>query len=308
MSLNIRVKSNKIDKYFHDGKYYVEGRKNSTYEIEYTNNTIKRQKVVFSVDGLNVISGNNDWTKGYVVNAGETVVIPGWRKDENNVAKFQFSSVKGSYNQHNDSGDEMNVGVIGALVYDEKYVAPEVKVIHHNHYHNNWPQYQYWPYYQPYITYSNINTVGDFGGNISNQLYSGAIGGGSNSCDAGASVNNVNVGGVTPQASLSRSMMDIADKPRSASKSKGFNLCSDDSRGIVPQNSVQQEVGTGWGGNQYFKTSTTTFYAEDKPSKTLTIYYDSRKNLERMGVVLKPIKERQPEAFPGLTARCPAPK
>ena len=305
MSLNILVKSNKIDKYFHNDKYYIEGRKNSTYEIEYTNNTYKRQKVVFSVDGLNVISGNNDWSKGYVVNAGETIIIPGWRKDENNVAKFQFSSVKGSYNQHNDSGDEMNVGVIGALVYDEKYVTSEVKVIHHNHYHNNWPQYQYYPWYNTDVTFRDCTTILNSAGGYGVDGVYGAAG--------DISMNNVNVNnvggsggdliGVLSNATKASFSNDTANKTRDVTrKSFGSTPLS------APDTVVNQEVGTSWGGNQYFKTSTVIFNAEDKPSNTLTIYYDSRKNLERMGVVFKPIKEREPNAFPGLTDRCPSPK
>src|SRR5580765_4744887 len=92
MALKVLVKNRPIDNYFHQGKTYIEGRKGSEYELEYTNPTAHRQKIIVSVDGLNVCSGDNNWEKGYVVEPYQNLIIPGWRKDSDNVAKFIFSS------------------------------------------------------------------------------------------------------------------------------------------------------------------------------------------------------------------------
>lgn len=118
--LNIIVNNRKIDQYNHNKKVYVEGRKGSPYTIQFYNDSAYKRLVVLSVDGLNVLSGDKNWKKGYIVEAWGTINVPGWTKDKNNVACFIFSSVDGSYNQHNTEGSAENVGVIGAMIYDQK--------------------------------------------------------------------------------------------------------------------------------------------------------------------------------------------
>src|SRR4051812_41477867 len=105
LNFYLQVNGRAIDEYFKDNMMYVEGRKGSNYEIVVVNNTVIRKKFVVSVDGLNVISGDKTWERGYVIGPYQTLKIPGWRVDADKVAKFIFSSVNASYNQHNDSGD-----------------------------------------------------------------------------------------------------------------------------------------------------------------------------------------------------------
>lgn len=255
MSLNILVKGKNIDQYNHNGKIYVEGRKGSNYVIQYRNNTSHRQKVVISVDGLNVLTGNTDWTKGYIVSAYGVLNVPGWRKDSNNVAAFEFSSTLDSYNQHNDSGNEHNIGVIGALVYNEKVKVNPV-IIHHYNWNN--PQWDYYPakkYWFDNVSFS-----------------SGSI---------NTSYNT---------RSVSRGVLSATDVK-------------------VSTTDIEQQLGTGWGDNQKFNTSTVEFDSENVVSSKYLVYYDSRKNLEKMGIKLVPIKsERNPDPFPGLDFGCPTPK
>lgn len=64
--------------------------------------------------------------------------------------------------------------------------------------------------------------------------------------------------------------------------------------GALPQNAVQssftsQEVGTGFGQATDWNTVNTTFVRENAtvPNAIMAIYYDSARNLQRMGIVLK---------------------
>ena len=159
--LMVLVNGRVVDEYKHENQYFIEGRKGSEYVVRYRNCTSFRQKIVVSVDGLNVMSGDNTWEKGYVVNPYQVVDIPGWRKDSDNVAAFKFSSVRGSYNQHNETGKVQNVGVIGCRVYLQKPTpvpaVPAVPVYHHYHW-NVQPSYN-----PPY--HWTCNTMGSTGGN-----------------------------------------------------------------------------------------------------------------------------------------------
>lgn len=59
--------------------------------------------------------------------------------------------------------------------------------------------------------------------------------------------------------------------------------------GSLPQNAVSNDVGTGFGQATSWTTSSTTFNREHPtvPNAIMAIYYDSAKNLQRRGVVLK---------------------
>ena len=171
--LMVLVNGRVVDEYKHENQYFIEGRKGSEYVVRYRNCTSFRQKIVVSVDGLNVMSGDNTWEKGYVVNPYQVVDIPGWRKDSDNVAAFKFSSVRGSYNQHNETGKVQNVGVIGCRVYLQKPTpvpaVPAVPVYHHYHWNVQ-------PSYNPPYHWTSWNTSGTSGGGGGGNVVSGTSG------------------------------------------------------------------------------------------------------------------------------------
>lgn len=119
MSIQILVNNRVISTYNHEGDNYIEGRPGSEYTIRYTNPSVNKRKVVISVDGLNVITGDTTFESGYVVDGLGTVDIQGWRKDTNTVAKFKFGSRKNSYNSKNQNGIEGSIGVIGLREYNQ---------------------------------------------------------------------------------------------------------------------------------------------------------------------------------------------
>jgi hypothetical protein len=109
----------------YNGRSFVEGSKGSNYSLFLKNRCKSRLEVVVSVDGLDVIDGKTaSFSKrGYVIAPEQTLEIKGWRTSPDTVARFQFSSVAGSY-ANLAHGETRNVGVIGLAVFGEKGVDP----------------------------------------------------------------------------------------------------------------------------------------------------------------------------------------
>jgi len=283
-TLSLLVNGRHIDEYLHDGKCYVEGRKGSEYSLYYRNMTARRQKVVASVDGLNVMSGDTTWNRGYVVDPWGTITIPGWRKDSGNVAAFEFSSRRGSYNQHNDAGDSRNIGVIGCRVFNEVVKPPPRPLYsYHYHYSNPAPFHPncYWNNYTPDLNISWGSTsapdnLGGGGGGTSSAHNLGGGGGNAPEPHIGAacmrSVDNMNVNWVETQL--------------------GF-----------------PNIGTGWGDNMSFDTVDVYYVFEPNVFAELVLYYDDRRGLLNRGIRLREDRV-SPQAFPNAfpSDGCPAPK
>lgn len=273
-TFNVLVKGRNIDTYYHDGKTYVEGRKGSKYTLQFYNNSSVRKKIVISVDGLNIMTGDSDWQRGYVVDPWQTVEIPGWRKDSNKVNDFVFSLLKGSYNYQNDNGDARNIGVIGCLVFSEK-----VKT-----YWNALYQYKpdLWPYYEKYtLTGGNWNTFDD--GHVTLNNSSGPI-----------SANYLQA----------KATNDISNRPR------GFAGSASASATPEVKTMAQNSIGTGYGKESDFKTHTVYAEFNDAASETFEIYYDERQGLVSRGVIAPKARPyKGPQAFPGYNPDgCPPPR
>ena len=110
-------------------RFYVPGEAGERYIIRVTNPTDRRIEVVVSVDGLDVIDGENgDLRKrGYVVPPYGETRIEGFRTSEDDVATFRFSSVGGSY--AGQKGKARNVGVIAVAVFEERAPEPPPMII-----------------------------------------------------------------------------------------------------------------------------------------------------------------------------------
>ena len=151
---SVKIKNKPLIEYETNGDTFIEGRKGSEYELYFKNNSYKRVLVLFSVDGLSVMDGKtaSDKSKGYIVEAYKDLTVPGWTINSNKVAKFQFQP----QNDHSNTTyvellqeegfkvDITNQGILGCMVFEEKYVAPK--------YVYDFPPYQY-PYPYPYEYY-----------------------------------------------------------------------------------------------------------------------------------------------------------
>ncbi len=107
------------------GKRFVEGKNGKNYELVVKNIAHSKLEIVLSVDGLDVLDGKPASIKkrGYIIAPGKTLVVKGFRKSEDAVAAFKFSTVRDSYANLSNHGTK-NVGVIGMAIYTQKDVNP----------------------------------------------------------------------------------------------------------------------------------------------------------------------------------------
>ena len=103
----------------------ISGGSGRSYIISVRNRSKSALEIVASVDGLDVIDGKTATfgKRGYLVAAGATLEIDGFRTSSETVATFKFSSVANSY-ANMRHGDTRNVGVIGIAVFTQKGVNP----------------------------------------------------------------------------------------------------------------------------------------------------------------------------------------
>jgi len=117
-----------LEAHYYRGDYWVAGRPGGRYAIAIHNRVGERLLAVTSVDGVNVISGDNASFQqvGYVFDAFQAYEITGWRKSDRDVATFEFTPSPNSYAER--TGRPANVGVIGVALFRESrptyYVQP----------------------------------------------------------------------------------------------------------------------------------------------------------------------------------------
>ena len=120
-----RADGSRLSSFRHDGHFYLAGELGERYELHVRNRSAGRMEVVVSVDGRDVLTGEEaDYTvhRGYVVPAWGTVTIPGFRRSMDQVAAFRFSTPGGAYS--NRMGTPQHVGVIGVAAFKERAKPP----------------------------------------------------------------------------------------------------------------------------------------------------------------------------------------
>ncbi len=124
----IRENGDTLPTYGQNARYYVQGNAGERYVIRVTNPTARRVEAVVSVDGIDVIDGEDgDLRKrGYVVPPYGEVRVEGFRTSTADVATFRFNSVNDSY--ANKKGKARNVGVIAVAIFEEQH-EPENQII-----------------------------------------------------------------------------------------------------------------------------------------------------------------------------------
>lgn len=119
--VTILVNGNSVAKHTKDGKVYVEAKEGSEYEISIKNHGSSRILAVTSVDGLNVLTGEQASTEdsGYVIAGYSACRIKGFRYNDEKVGAFKFVKKSQSYAKSKKDGSVVNCGVVGVVVYDE---------------------------------------------------------------------------------------------------------------------------------------------------------------------------------------------
>ena len=107
-----------------DGNIFVEGRKGSSFSLEISNLTPRRILAHPTVDGLSVMTGKeaskNDSAHGYILNPHQSMIVPGWRLNDSEVAQFFFTGQGKSYAEKIGKGEDK--GVIAVAVWEEQIV------------------------------------------------------------------------------------------------------------------------------------------------------------------------------------------
>jgi hypothetical protein len=102
------------------GRVVSMGSPGERYTLTVENRSGQRYEVVASVDGLDVLDGEDASPdkRGYLVSAYSSVQIDGFRRSESEVAAFRLGDVAHSYAA--GKGKAHNVGVIGLAVFGER--------------------------------------------------------------------------------------------------------------------------------------------------------------------------------------------
>lgn len=293
IEIAVLVKGRPITEYKYRGQTFVEGRADSNYEIEIRNNSHNKVEAVLSVDGLSVIDGKaaGPQSSGYVIEPRSSVRVPGWTLNNQSIAAFAFSGKQESYATQVSSGDARNNGVIGVMVFAEKYkplhhyVAPQHYVP--QHYAASAGGGKSWGPREHYSSPGVNSTIMNRSYFDSNMTYN---------C-ASASLDAVHPKRMATQTS--NSILDAAYNPH-------------DGDFFAHETMLVQSLGTAFGEAQNFATTTVTFTRGDMVAMVV-LYYDEARGLKARGIEMsRPSKKKyqtQPDAFPGMqTPGCQPPK
>lgn len=264
----------------YDKTTFIEGRSGSVYSLKITNRNPFKVLAIPSVDGLSVLDGKPASTnsKGYILNAYDSIEIPGWTVDDKTAAKFMFGAVKSSYSTQSGEG-ENNVGVLGLTVWKEKVQAYAGPV-----------------YYSPTYTYRDspfrsYDTVSMSTSNPRRKQLAPSGVGGTYQGVAGVATGQLlssNYGNQTINATFSN--VDVSSVQLNNTEA-------------VPQN-----LGTEFGDATKFSTYTSTF-DKDFILCIMEIFYDDATGLASRGIYVNgPKTQIKPKAFPlGSTGCTPPP-
>lgn len=329
VSLEIQVNNRPVKQYKHNKKVYIEGRKDSEYSILVKNDNNVPVYAIVSVDGLSVIDGSpaSENSVGFLIKKKSSITVLGWMISEKEVAKFTFSEKKAAYTEQTNKKNAPNIGVIGCIIIAEKdetkdweKILKEIKKYQEKEkeyipypvpYPTPYPVYPSpwdWDYYRPRIWYHSPYYNGiTYSNNISysvggtSGLGVGVIGSGDNlsSYGSGSSISN-SVQNFGNFSIAGDSGLGNINSNYSGASGAGVS-CNNVSLSSNVVNSSDEKLGTAFGDKAKMKDADL-----DKPFdigdiiKSFVIYYDNRKNLEKLGISFekKKIVQKEPNPFP----------
>ena len=119
--LDVLVDGSARPEYAARGTVYVEALRGRDFSLRITNPLGVRVAVALSVDGLNTIDAKHTTAldaRKWILDAYQTVVIPGWQVSGDTSRKFYFTGEKRSYGAA--LGQTANLGTIEAVFFREK--------------------------------------------------------------------------------------------------------------------------------------------------------------------------------------------
>lgn len=271
--LKVLVDGKPIQEYHKDDKTFVEGRKGSNFSLQLTNLTYRRILVYPTVDGLSAMSGKEasltDKT-GYVLRGNESINVPGWRLNNDEVAQFFFAGKGQSYAEKTGKG--LDKGVVACAVWEEKAVEFDFK-----------PR----------------RSILRGSGGSSGQRYGGACGQSMNFMDTGEEQCSGEVDGSWEPSSFTSTRCSV--EPESCMGGQSANSVNSVSKSMRKRSVKTQNLGAGFGNATSHRVVTTSFEtATDKPAVLATIYYDDVAGLRARGLKIGSRRKRmsEPNPFP----------
>lgn len=260
--VSILVNGNSVAKYHKDGKVYIEAKEGSEYEISIKNHGSSRILAVTSVDGLNVLTGEQASTEdsGYVIGGYSACRIKGFRYNDEKVGAFKFVKKSQSYAKSKKDGSVVNCGVIGVIVYEE---------------------------HQPYTDWAITTTITgpfynqrDGGSGAPLKLLESYTTCTADSCGLNTDYSSQTKGGIGAVSCNSLSSVTSLNYNDTSKVLRSFDM------------------GSGWGKAKESKVTSTEFTRGEKTQR-FEIYYASREALIDMGVIQPKMNQVAfPKSFP----------
>lgn len=263
---DVLVHGKSVTKFVHEGRVYIEGKARSEFTLLVRNNSADRVLAVMTVDGLSVMDGKKGSLdgNGYIVNAWQTLKIPGWRLDNEGVAKFVFGAIGGSYAAK--KGAPRDIGVIGCAIFQEDRPAYTIDMGGLR---------------------GRVN-ITDLGGGTTTKTTSGPLRsrGISECSDALSSSNSIFYSNrvTNGEEVVCDSYVTTSDAfhPGGTFRPECSKGEEQTSGGVQVQN-----IGTEFGKRTAHSVTEVTFNKKDRPTEVFSVYYDDGAGLEKRGIHLK---------------------
>jgi len=276
----VLVNGKPVTEVVHNGQTYLEGRKKTNYELQFRNNSAQQVLVVPSVDGLSVIDGQSagKQSPGYVIDPWDSVIVPGWTVNGREAAEFIFHAQSAYWSDEQTYAEEVgqdasNQGAIGFMVFRRKplpirksFSSGQMKSSH-----------------KPMFDMGNRGT-GDIPDSLlrdysSSSAYT-SVGGVLNASNVAGTVTTSagTVGAITPTYTVDNLGNHATLDFMSVDLDEGKSL------------------GTGFGEAVEFETQKVEFEREANPCAAFAFYYDTLKNLRKLGVPVEHFSRHYSEA------------
>jgi hypothetical protein len=222
-----------------------------------------------TVDGLSIMDGKKGSLdgNGYVVDPFQTLKIPGWRLNNDDVAKFIFAGKGKSYAAK--KGNSQNVGVIGCAIFNEDCSFTTFTVNCDSYSgilrdgtitHTGSPMDSGWC----------ITTSGDVPCSYDGE---------------GSSVYSVSDCSVAAPTSGEEPTVRHAYNSSNTVEYHEYQEGST-ARRVSTKKMATQNIGTGFGKKASHGVTEVSFNKKDRPTEVFAIHYDDRKGLESRGINL----------------------
>ena len=283
--LEVLVNGRSVKEYPQLGKVFIEGRKGSEFTIRVHNHSSRRAVAVISVDGLSVMDGKTASTDGvgYILEPHGFTDVPGWRLDDDEVARFFFSSLPEAYAAKMDK--PANIGVIGTAFFFEKEQSPMI----HKHHERDDHDYPWMPVIPPRRRRRRRPMPGD----PHDPYYA----------DGDEGFFDLPVDPPDPYPDGDEGFFRLSGGPPERSTRLSDSGMSDAllSASSFADSSTSKGLGTGFGKRTGHKVVSVAFARETDPAGVAELRYDDAEGLIAAGVVLDTANTRliDAESFPG---------